>query len=298
MPLGPRLRSVRLPTFGTLAVLPAVIFMVAFIVVPAVVAVALSVTNWTGIGPIQQTVGLRNFTYLLQQGGFGAALKITVIYTIVVTILSTAFGYVLAALIHMRLRGWRIYKVSWFVPIVIPSTVTAILWSGAVFAHASGFLDSVSSALRLPAPPQGWLGDAPHALIAIIVTAIWASTGWPMLILSAAMERLPKDYFEAAILDGANWWQSTRRIVLPEMAPVISTVLTIQLVFGLKAFDVVFVMTGGGPDNATQTIGLLMYQAAFGNGQFGLGAATAVLMVIVIIPVALVQRRLSAMWHP
>lgn len=268
--------------------------MVAFIVLPAIAVVALSLTNWIGIGAIQKLIGLDNFSFLLDQGGFADALRISVVYTAVVTVVSTGFGYILASLIHLRLRGWRFYKVAWFIPVVIPGTVTAILWSGGVFTPTTGFLDSVSTALGLAIPPQGWLGDGFHGLIAIMVTAVWASTGWPMLILSAGMERIPKDYFEAAALDGATWWQRTRFIVLPAMAPVISTVLLIQLVFGLKAFDIVYVMTGGGPDNATRTMGLLMYQWAFTNGEFARGAATAVLIFIVIVPVALLQRRLSS----
>jgi ABC-type sugar transport system permease subunit len=287
-------RYLRRHAFATASVLPAVAFLVLFIALPMVLVVGVSLTNWLGIGPIQKIVGLKNYESVLGSGGYLAALQITLVYTGTLTVVSTTFGFVLAAMIHHRLRGWRFFKVSWFIPIMLPSVVIAILWSGGVFATSSGFLDSTSRVLGLPVPENGWLGDSFHGQIAIIVTAIWASTGWPMLILSAAMEKIPKEFFEAASIDGATWLERTRFITVPLMWPVISTVITLQVVFGLKAFDLVYVMTGGGPGTSTTTIGMLMWQKAIGNGNFAVGSAAAVLIIITIVPLTILQRRLTA----
>ena len=262
--------------------------------VPTVLVVLISATNWLGIGPIRKFVGLANYSTILGNGAYLNALRVTVVYTLALTVASTVIGFVLASIIQLRLRGWRFYKVAWFVPIMLPGTVIAILWAGGVFAASSGFLDSASTALGLPIPDSGWLGDSLHAQLAIIITGIWATAGWPMLILSAAMEKIPKDYFEAASIDGATWWQRTRFITVPIMWPVISIVLTLQVVFGLKAFDLAYVMTAGGPVNSTATIGLLMWQAAIGNGNFAVGSAAAVLIILTIVPLTVLQRRLTS----
>lgn len=277
-----------------MSVVPAVLFVLAFIIVPTVLVIAISATNWLGIGPIKKFVGVANYSSILGNGAYFNALRITIVYTVCLTLASTVIGFLLAAMIHLRLRGWRLFKVSWFIPIMLPGTVVAILWAGGVFATSSGFLDSASTALGLSTPERGWLGDSFHAQVAIIITGIWATVGWPMLILSAAMEKIPKDYFEAASIDGATWWQRTRYVTVPIMWPVISIVLTLQVVFGLKAFDLAYVMTAGGPVNSTATIGLLMWQAAIGNGNFAVGSAAAVLIIITIVPLTILQRRLTS----
>jgi raffinose/stachyose/melibiose transport system permease protein len=268
--------------------------MVVFLILPAIVVAAISLTNWIGVGPIEKVVGLRNYRFILDQGGFPDSLRITAIYTVVMTLTTTVLGFLLASLIHRRLRGWRVYKVAWFVPVLIPGTVTAILWSGGVFAPSIGALDTIAARSGLPVPESGWLGAPGLALGAVIVTAVWAYTGWPMLLMSAALEKIPRDYFEAAAIDGAGWLATTWRVTLPLMSPVIATVLTLQLVFGLKVFDIVYVMTGGGPGDYTRVLSVLMWQWAFPSGRFAIGAAVAVLMILIITPLALLQRRL----HP
>ncbi len=288
------LLGIRRNFFGLAAIAPAAGCMVGFLILPAIVIAAISLTNWIGIGPIEKIVGLRNYRFIVDQGGFPDSLRITATYTVVMTVTTTVLGFVLASLIHRRLRGWRVYKVAWFVPVLIPGTVTAILWSGGVFAPSIGALDTIAARSGLPVPESGWLGEPGFALGAVIVTAVWAYTGWPMLLMSAALEKIPRDYFEAAAIDGAGWLATTWRVTLPSMAPVIATVLTLQLVFGLKVFDIVYVMTGGGPSNYTRVLSVLMWQWAFPSGRFAIGAAVAVLMILIITPLALLQRRL----HP
>ena len=164
----------------------------------------------------------------------------------------------------------------------------------AVFAPNVGGVDALLAALGLPTPTQGWLGTPDLAMVAIIITALWAGTGWPMLILAAGMERIPRDFYDAAAIDGAGGIAMTRHITFPLVRPVLAAVVTLELIFGLKVFDLVFVMTGGGPANYTRTLTILMYNLGFTSGRFGAAAAIAVLMVLTIVPVALIQRYLFA----
>jgi raffinose/stachyose/melibiose transport system permease protein len=277
---------------GTLAMAPAGLMMLGLIFIPFALVIALSFTNWTGLGPVPLPETVRNYTGIFASDSFVRALKVTVVYAIGSGVLTITIGFVLAALIRARLTGWRLYKVVWFIPVLLPGAVIAVLWSSAIFEPGFGALDQLLELVHLPTPTQGWLGDPNLAVGAIIVTAIWAYTGWPMLILLAAMERIPQDFFDAANVDGASAAATTWYVTMPMVRPVLAGVATLQLIFGLKAFDIVFVLTNGGPASATRVLSLLMFTDAFTAGRFGLGSAIAVLMVAIIVPAALLQQRL------
>lgn len=274
--------------------LPAFVMMFLFLLVPVIVVLYISLTNWTGLGEIPDPRGTQNYTRVLGGSDFYEALRVTIVYTVVAGFGSIAIGFGLAALIRQRLRGWRFYRVAWFIPVLVPGTVTAILFSSAIFAPNVGAVDALLAALGLPTPTQGWLGTPDLAMAAIVMTALWAGTGWPMLILVAAMERIPRDYYDAASIDGADGLAMTRHITLPLVRPVLAAVVTLELIFGLKVFDLVYVMTGGGPADYTRTLTILQYNLGFTSGRFGVAAAIAVLMILIIVPVALIQRYLFA----
>lgn len=279
---------------GTLAMAPAGLMMFGLIFVPFALVIALSFTTWTGLGPIPLPETIRNYSGILANDSFLRALKVTVVYAIGTGVLTITIGFVLAALVRARLKGWRFYKVVWFIPVLLPGAVIAVLWSSAIFEPGFGALDQLLQLVHLPTPTQGWLGDPNLAVFAIIATAIWAYTGWPMLILLAAMERIPQDFYDAANVDGASAAATIWYVTMPMVRPVLAGVATLQLIFGLKAFDIVFVLTNGGPASATRVLSLLMYTDAFTAGRFGLGSAIAVLMVVIIVPAALLQQRLLA----
>jgi len=278
-------------------VLPAFVMMALFLVVPLIVVVYISLTNWTGLGPISSAKGLQNYTRVLGGAEFFESLRVTIVYTLSAGLGAIVLGFGLAVLIRQRLRGWRFYRVAWFIPVLVPGTVTGILWSSAVFAPNVGAVDALLSVIGLPTPVLGWLGTPDLAMVAIVITALWAGTGWPMLLLLAAMERIPRDYYDAASIDGAGPLALTRHITFPLVRPVLAAVVTLELIFGLKVFDLVFVMTGGGPANYTRTLTILMYNLGFTSGRFGVAGAIAVLMVGIIVPVALIQRYLFARSH-
>ena len=291
---SPASRWLSANALGTLAMVPAGLMMVGLIFIPFALVIGLSFTSWTGLGPIPLPETIRNYTGILASDSFVRALKVTVVYAIGSGVLTIAIGFILAALIRARLKGWRFYKVVWFIPVLLPGAVIAVLWSSAIFEPGFGALDQLLELVHLPTPTQGWLGDPNLAVFAIIATAIWAYTGWPMLILLAAMERIPQDFYDAANVDGASSAATIWYVTMPMVRPVLAGVATLQLIFGLKAFDIVFVLTNGGPASATRVLSLLMYTDAFTAGRFGLGSAIAVLMVVIIVPAALLQQRLLA----
>ena len=276
--------------FNVVSVAPAAVMMVIGIFIPFGFVVALSTTSWTGLGDLPAPSNLDNYREIFDTPDFGDSLRVTLVYAAATTLFTVVIGFVLASVIRERLRGWRFYKVVWFLPVLLPGTVIGLLFSGAFFTPKVGAIDGLTRFVGLSPPGNGWLGTNNLALIAVIITAVWASSGWPMIILLAAMERVSQDYLDAAALDGAGPLARTWYVMLPALRPVFVGVVTLQLIFGLKAFDVIFLMTGGGPVNATRVLGVLMYNTAFTGGQFGLGCAIAVLMVLIITPIGLAQQ--------
>jgi ABC-type sugar transport system permease subunit len=278
--------------FGTLATIPAIAFLVAFIFYPSVQAVRYSTMDWIGVGPIKEYVGLENYEDIFVSGRFPNSLKVNLVFAMITVPLTVGTGFLLAAVIQRRVRGWRLFKVAWFMPVMMPGVVVAILWSSAVYAPTLGLLDSLFNLVNLPTPESGWLATPGLALLAICITAIWWSTGWAMIVLLAGMERIPQEIYEAAMIDGASSAELVRFITFPLVRPVLGAVLTLQVIFSLKVFDIVYIMTTGGPADQTLVMGLLMYRLAFYSNRFSVACAVAVLMLVIISAISLTQNRL------
>jgi raffinose/stachyose/melibiose transport system permease protein len=286
--------AVDLYGFGTLAVAPSLLLLVIYIFYPAIEAVRMSTHDWGGVGPYRDFVGLQNYQDLFETGEFQNAFKVNLVYAAFVVPLPVAIGFLLAAAIHNRVKTWQFLKVVWFVPVVVPSVVIALLFSGAIFMPTIGALDSLAVWLGLPTPVNGWLGDRNLAMLAVVVTSSWHSAGWPMIIFIAGMSRIPQELYESGKVDGATGYQLMRHITFPLLKPVLAAVVTLQVIFSLKAFDIIFVMTEGGPGGATSVLPIAMYEWSFFSVRFGFGAAIAVLMLIGITSIALLQRRFLA----
>lgn len=265
--------------------------MAAYLLIPTLMVLWLSFFNWEGLGPISDFVGLRNYQRLLAGPEFLNSVRVTLIYTLAGGVATISAGLLLALIINSRMRGWQFYRVAWFIPVLLPGVVVALLWVSGIFAPTTGVADAVALKFGVQSPSRGWLGEPGLALPAVIAASVWAFSGWPMLLLAAGLERIPRELYEAASIDGAGLAAKTRYITLPLLRPVLGAVAALQLIAGLKGFDLIFVMTGGGPGTATRTMSVLLYDAAFTAGAFGKASAVATLMIIVIVPFALLSRR-------
>ena len=241
--------------FNVVTVAPAALTMLIGIFVPFGVVVALSTTDGRGSATCRHRRTCRTTATSSTRRSSAHRCGSRSIYAAATTLFTIAIGFVLAAVIRERLRGWRFYKLVWFLPVLLPGTVVGLLFSGAFFTPKVGAIDGVTRFVGLSPPPNGWLGTPNLALLAVVATAVWASSGWPMIILLAAMERVPQDYLDAAALDGAGPIARTWYVTLPALRPVFVGVVTLQLIFGLKAFDIIFLMTAGGPVDATRVLG-------------------------------------------
>jgi len=199
-----------------------------------------------------------------------------------------AVALALALAMNQPLRGIRIYRTVYFIPVVCSSVAVALVWKW-FYNTEFGVLNWVLSLVGIP--PQGWITTSRWAMPAIALTVIWKSMGYNMVIFLAGLQDIPQHLYEAAAIDGAASWARFRYITLPLLTPQLFFVLVISVIGSFQAFDMVYVMTGGGPGNATQVYNYYIWQNAFQFFKMGYASALAYILFAIIFLITLVQVR-------
>lgn len=277
---GSLLISARRGGIGYLFIAPAVGLLALFVLYPLLRSIQLSLFSWDGLGePVY--IGLRNFQRLAADPQFDLTLRHTIAFTVGATIGTVVIGLILAVAIASRVRGWRVFKVAWFIPVMVSMTVTGVLWTQ-LLASGDTPINGLVRLFGVSNPPD-WLGNADTTLPVIILVTIWQFSGFPMIIFLAAMENIPRELEEAAVIEGAGLWQRTRSLTIPLIKPVIAIVVLLQIIFSLKVFDIVWAMTQGGPGDSSLVLGIYLYRQGFTFERFGYASAIAVVMAGLII---------------
>ena len=215
----------------------------------------------------------------------------TIKLTIFVVVVQNAIGLALALGVHSRIKSRYVLRTVFFAPAVLSPVVIAFLWKYMLNPDPDAGINALLGFFGLDVLQQDWLGDPSVALWAIGITVVWQFTGYSMVIFLAALQGIPQELEEAAALDGAGRLQRFRHIVLPLIAPALTINLTLSTIGGLKLFDQVFAITGGGPGYATETLSTLIYKQAFVFGQYGYSTAVALVLAILVAALALIQMR-------
>jgi alpha-glucoside transport system permease protein len=271
---------------------PAVFVLAWLLFYPLVYTIVLSFANTNGKLQITRWVGFDNYTTLFTQdkdflnldvfppeGALINNLKWVVLYTSI----SLALGLLIAVL-SVRVFYESYLKAVIFIPMAISATAVAIIWKFVYDPDPNiGSLNAILGVFG--ADPISWYGRADVVNYALIFAYVWASTGFAMVVLSAALKGISQEVIEAARTDGASEWDIFRRIQLPLLSLPISVVTVWLLINVIKVFDIIYVMTGGGPGNASEVIAFTMYDETFQNGEGGYGAAVAVVMLLLIVPI-------------
>jgi len=259
---------------------PALALMAVFVLYPLFRSIQLSLYSWDGLGePV--FIGVRNFQRLAVDPQFSLTLRHTIAFTVGAALGTVVIGLVLAVAIASRVRGWRVFKITWFIPVMVSMTVTGVLWSQ-LLASGDTPINSILGLFGVSDPPD-WLGNADTTLPVIILVTIWQFSGFPMIIFLAAMENIPRELEESAVIEGASLWQRTRSLTIPLIKPVIAIVVLLQIIFSLKVFDIVWAMTQGGPGDSSLVLGVYLYRQGFMFERFGYASAIAVVMAALII---------------
>jgi ABC-type sugar transport system permease subunit len=275
-----------------LFVLPSIFFISAFILYPLAFTVYLSFLDWNGLFGPRTFVGLRNFERLATDSNVLTALINNVTYMVLGTIGTVVLGLIIATLLDSKIRGWALFRNTFYFSVLLPSVVTGILFIS-LYNPQLGLIDSLLGLLGFKSLSHlAWLADPKIALFAVILKDVWQYSGFPMLLFIAAFANIPDEIYEAARVEGASGLQIFFRIRLPLIRQVLATVVTLQILFSFKVFDSLWVMTHGGPGHASEVLSTYLFKVAFSQQDFGYGSAIGIFMAIVIFPASLLYIRL------
>lgn len=279
--------------FGYCLILPAVIYMLIFIGYPIVYNWIISfqdVTAKTLGSKMREFIGLKNYKAVFAEATFRQSLLHTLVYTVGCLVIQFSFGFLFAVFFARKftlskyIRGFIV--ISWMLPV----TVTALVFKF-MFAEGNGIINTVLMSLHIIKRPIGWLLKGNTAMLGLIIANSWVGIPFNMLLLTTGLNNIPGDIYEAASIDGASGIQRFFRITIPLLKPTIMSVLVLGFVLTFKVFDLVYVMTGGGPVTATEVLSTYSYKLSFQLFHFGEGAAVANVLFLCLFLVALVYLR-------
>lgn len=269
--------------------LPAAVIFGAFNIFPILYSGYLSLLDWDGLSPIRTFVGLANYIELARSGDFWNSLGVTLYYMVGITVFGIAAGLAVALALNQGIRALPFYRAVYFTPVITSTVAAAVVWKY-LFDPGSGFVNVALRSAGLPAP--AWLSSTLWAMPAIILVGVWKRLGFNMVIYLAGLQSIPREYYEAAEVDGAGTWARFRYITLPLLAPVTVLLVIMSIIDAFLVFDQVFVMTGGGPLGSTDVIGLFLYRHAFRYFEMGTASAVGWVIFAVIFAITLMQWKL------
>jgi len=267
--------------------LPAVIMVVGVHYLATLTGGFFAFTDWTGLGS-WNWVGWGNFARIFEDPGLVLALWNTLFLAFGSVILTNVFGLLFALGINRTLKSRYILRTLLFMPVVLSPLAVAYVWKF-IFEY-SGPLNGLLKLMGLDHLQKVWLADPEWSIWAILFTVVWQQTGFVMVIYLAGLASVPVEVEEAAAIDGAGVWGRFWNVVLPAIRPSVAIATTLGIIQGLRIFDQIFALTGGGPAGATETLATEVYKQAFQLGQFGFGSALALVLTVIILAFAILQQ--------
>jgi multiple sugar transport system permease protein len=274
--------------YGLLFVLPAMVFFLIFNIYPMFSGFYYSFTRFTLLKP-PVFIGLENFTDLLGDARFLNGVWVTFVFVVGTTIPQWAISLGLALLFRGQFRFKQVYKILYFTPVLLSGVVVSLVWK--LLFDPRGMINAFVGPL-IDQPEIFWLGTRSLAPLAIIIVANWSGFGYLMLIWLAGLVSIPREFYDAAAIDGATRWQSFRHVTIPLLKPTTIFIMVTTMIGAFQAFNLQFVMTEGGPNEATTTVSLLIYKYGFQYFRMGEAATMSVFMFAVIIAITLMQIRI------
>ena len=276
-----------------LTIIPATVF-ILFFIIPSTIGYIYAFTNWsaartTGL----KFVGLSNILSVIQNSKLPVAFVNTLIYAGAKTVVVTLFGFIFAYILNRKIRTRTALRTVYFIPAVFSSLVVGLIFS-TFFQTRHGTLNNLLNIFGLESVQ--WLGSRWTAVFSICVAEIWRNVGYAIIITLAGMQAVSSDYMEAGKLDGASEWQLFRHVTLPLIMPTVNVNILFSLIYGLKMFDLIYVMTGGGPGSATESFGTLMMNE-MSAGRYAQSVAVNFVFTILLVLVSFLYQKLSSRWE-
>jgi raffinose/stachyose/melibiose transport system permease protein len=264
------------------------VLFVGFVLAPIAVAAYYSLHAWDGFGALEP-VGFANYSKALKDSVFQNAVVHNLIIVALSLLLQLPLSIALALLLNRRLRGRALLRLVVFAPYVLSEAITAVVWL--LLLQPGGFVDELLRAVGLGGLVQQWLANGGIVLYTLFAVVTWKYIGFGIILLLAGLQGIPGELKEAALLDGATPWKATRHIVLPLLAPTIRIWIFLSVIGSLQLFDLVWIMTLGGPANASSTMATYLIDRGFRRYEFGYGSAVAVVLFSICFVFALLYQR-------
>lgn len=274
-------------------VLPALIPLFVFWIYPIIRTVWLSFTDWNFMTPDYQIVLCDNYKSLFADSRFYNALVNTLVFTLGTLGPTIIGGLILALLLQKKTAGSGFFKFILFSPWITPTVAISIVWTW-IFEPKGGIANLILEAMHLPV--LSWLKSSQTAMLAVIIVTVWKSLGYAMIFYLSALEKVPKDIYEASSLDGAKPWRQFIDMTLPSISPTTFFLMIITMVNSLQAYDQIQILTQGGPSGSTRTLLYMYYQLGFEEYNMGQATAVAVIMVLITIVLSYMQFVGSKKW--
>ncbi len=270
-----------------LYLLPAVLFVGVFLLYPAIYTFYISLTKWNGL-TAPQFVGLQNYLQFLEEPVFQTSFINTIFWVIGTILFPVLWGLGMAVLIT-RIRFEGAFKIIFYLPYAISATSTSVIW--AFILSPNGFINTVLRAVGLDTVARSWLITPPLNTIMMLIAYTWQTAGTNMVLFSVGLQAIPTEPVEAAKIDGANGWQTFRHVIFPLLRPITTVVVTLAVINSFKVFDLIWVMTQGGPYRSSETLVVTMYRESFVLFNLGNGAAIASLLSLIVFAFSAIYLR-------
>ena len=271
--------------YHPLFIAPGLIIFFIFFILPVVFGFGFSFTDWNQYLTEINFIGLKNFQEIFEDRVSMLALKNTLIFASVTTVGKNVLGLGLALILNTKLRGRTVWRAIYFCPAILSTIVVGLVFSAVL--HPTGLLNDALTFVGLESLTRSWLTDKDIVMFTISAVEIWMYAGFHMAIYLAGLQSIPYDLLEAARIDGASPWQQFRYIIFPLIIPSFNINLIMSLIGGFKVFDMVYVLTNGGPGFASQVVSTMVYEA-FGEGRWGYGTALNLVLFVIISFISLV----------
>jgi multiple sugar transport system permease protein len=270
---------------------PFLALFLAFLVWPIAHGLYLSFTGQTLTGAGGSWVGLANYTEAFADPVMWRSLANTALFTVMSTVPLVLVALAMALLVNLGIPGQWLWRLSFFMPFLLASTVVALFWTW-MYNPQLGLVNWLLAPLGID--PVAWLQDERWAMTAVVVTTLWWTVGFNFLLYLAALQNIPEQQYEAAAIDGAGPWRQLFSITIPQLGPTTVLIVILQVIASLKVFDQIYMMTNGGPNGATRPVVQYIFEAGFTGYRFGYSAAISYVFFTLIIIVSLVQLRITA----
>lgn len=269
--------------------LPILIMYCVFFIIPLLMGMKNSFTDWSGTSPDYNFIGIKNYIDIFQDERFRNALIFNFKYTILLTVGTVIISLIIAIVLNQKIRGRRFFRSVFFLPAILSLVTVGLIWNELFYR----VIPLIGEATGWGLFESSWLGSPKLAMYAILLVNLWQGCATPIVLLIAGLQSVPQDLYEAAAIDGANAWQRFKSITIPYLIPVLNIVIVTSVKGGLTTFDYIKAMTDGGPMQSTESVGILIYNHAMQEGRFGYSVAESMILFLIIALVSVVTMRMT-----